>query len=268
MERKWRRGKMARKWLIKSLFVAGAMYASTGTAHAVCGGNGLSGTYNSTFWTWYTDNSTGNGGYSGNECMFVNNANNARKKTANAYWYIDDGANDVVGGIGYSGGVTSGTIRYKYDYFRTQKYNSSTGSKAYGTLYGWSCAGRDRNPQEYYVVENWDGTSFVPYDNSQGKSATAVTTLSANGHTYDMYITTQNNQPHACGSGTKTFTQYWSVRRTKRWEGDIDIGAHMTAWSSSSRGFVTSGVANGYQVMGIEGVIDSTGEAAWSVERI
>jgi hypothetical protein len=277
---------MTKKWLVKAAFAAGVMYASTGTAYAACGGNGQIGTYNGTFWSWYTDNSSNNGGYGGNDCMTVENANNASVKKAKAYWYIDDGANDVVGGVGWSTGFTTGTIRYKYNSFVTNynsRTNNSDGTKAWGALYGWSCQTKRvnnqtvANPQEYYVVENYDGSSYVPFNNgkldSRGRLAPGpadkFTSKTINNVDYDIYITRQPNAAHACAGGTTEFYQYWSVARAKRFSGDISIADHISAWESNSGGFLKAGMgtANAYQVMGLEGVINSTGSAEWTVER-
>jgi hypothetical protein len=254
---------MKMKWLIKTAVAAGIMYASSGTAYAQCGGNGTQGTYNSTFWTWYTDNNSTNRGYGGNDCLNITNV-----REAEAYWYLDDGASDAVGGIGYAAGKSTGTFTFNVfpNSASSTNENDGLGSKAYGMMYGWSCV--NGNPQEYYVVENSGGGQFTPYDNSRNAVAAQVgNSYTSNGGTYKVYITFQKGQPHACGAGGKDFTQYWSVRQGDRWAGDISIANHVTAWTQDNRGFAKAGMGNGYQVYGVEGVINSTGKAKWSVNR-
>jgi hypothetical protein len=208
---------------------------------------------------------------------------NATKKEAQAEWYIDDGANDVVGGLGYKTGYTDGKLRYAFSYYNSNYevngVKKTDGTKTWGSLYGWSCqtkADGKPDPQEYYVVENFDDNSFVPYDNGKRDSrgrlrpgpAARIATATIDGHAYNLYITRQPNAPHACGTGSTEFYQYWSVRTTKRFAGDISIGDHIAQWSSGTRGFKKEGMSRGYQVMGIEAVINHQGKAAWSVERI
>jgi endo-1,4-beta-xylanase len=71
--------------------------------------------------------------------------------------------------------------------------------------------------------------------------------------------------PTYCSGSNREFYQYWSIRKTKRLSGTIRMKSHFDSWSSSNRGFKTSGVGNGYQVMGVEAVDNSKGSAKWKL---
>ena len=130
-------------------------------------------------------------------------------------------ASDCLVRVGYRYGNPSGpgidhkTKNYVVDFKEVKSGNASYG---YIGAYGWTA-----NPQlEFYILDDWFGTSALVY---QGVKKGEIT---VNGETYDIYTTQRTNAPSV--TGTSSFTQVWSVRRTARQQGRIHISAHFNKW--------------------------------------
>lgn len=136
------------------------------------------------------------------------------------------GVNNWVGGKGWNPGATR-VVSYEADF--------QPDGNSYLALYGWT-----RDPLiEYYVVDAWG--SWRPPD------GTAAGFLESDGGEYDIYTTIRENQPSI--EGIRTFTQFWSVRRSKQTSGIITIKNHFDAWASFGMKLGT----HDYQLMATEG---------------
>ena len=99
---------------------------------------------------------------------------------------------------------------------------------SYIGVYGWS-----QDPLiEWYIVDNWS-----PYrPNWIGKSTANCDecglrgTITVDGATYEVYV--DKVQRGSIEGDNTPFTQYFSVRKTKRSCGTIDITAHFDGWKS------------------------------------
>ncbi len=99
-------------------------------------------------------------------------------------------------------------------------YRPTTASgNSYLSIYGWT-----NNPLiEFYIVEDW--RNWIP---SMADGATIVGSFTVDGSEYEIVKNTRVNQPSI--KGTRTFEQYFSIRKDKRTSGTIDISAHFKEW--------------------------------------
>ncbi|ORY67105.1 glycoside hydrolase [Pseudomassariella vexata] len=184
------------------------------------------GTHNGFYYSWWTDG--------GSDVTYTNEA-------AGQYNVRWSSGGNFVGGKGWNPGSRSRTITYSGTY--------SPNGNSYLAVYGWT-----RNPLiEYYVVE-----SFGTYNPSSGASKKGSVTC--DGGTYDILVSTRTNQPSI--DGTRTFQQFWSVRQQKRAGGTVTTGCHFDAWEKAG---LKLGTEWNYQIVATEGYF-SSGSATIKVE--
>jgi len=139
--------------------------------------------------------------------------------------------NDFLGRVGLFWGngnkyTTYGNLFCDFEFTRSGR--STAGVYSYIGIYGWS-----RNPLiEYYIVEDWFGNQYqsdtTPITtNTTGGSVKGSYTL--DGATYQVIQSTRNNAPSI--DGTRTFTQFFSIRQTPRKKGTISITRHFQEWA-------------------------------------
>ena len=121
---------------------------------------------------------------------------------------------------------------------------------AYLTLYGWTTGPLI----EYYIVDNY-GDHRPCSDNPE---AVFKGNFTQDGDEYQICTKVRKNKPSI--QGTATFSQYWSIRNTKRSSGTIDAGAHFKAWNAVG---LKLGRQN-YMVLAVEGQ-DSSGSATITI---
>ena len=108
------------------------------------------------------------------------------------------------------------------DRTRTVRYSGTYDAKGPGylALYGWT-----RNPLiEYYIIESYD--VLAP-----GEPWTRKGNFTFEEGTYELYTSQRVNKPSI--EGTRTFTQFWSVRTEKRVGGTITTQKHFDAWNKA-----------------------------------
>lgn len=135
--------------------------------------------------------------------------------------------NNFTAGKGWSTGSTR-NISF------TGSFNG--GNNGYLAIYGWT-----KNALiEYYIIENY-GSWTPPGASSSG-------TITSDGGTYNLHRTERYNQPSIIG--TATFSQFWSVRTSKRSSGTVTTANHFNAWRNKGWNL---GSTYDYQIVETEG---------------
>ncbi len=138
--------------------------------------------------------------------------------TYKASW---NGTNDFLARVGfkYDEKSTYDDVGPIDAYFKWSKQGSAGGYNYIG-IYGWTV-----DPLvEYYIVDDWFSK---PGANLLGQRKGEFT---VDGDTYEIWQNTRVQQPSI--KGTSTFPQFFSVRKSARSCGHIDITAHFKKWES------------------------------------
>jgi|GEM_PF-2836199 len=209
-----------------------------------------------------------------NNCMDIErDANDGSLFHVDFNWSGNGNGDDMVGGVGWNSGRVNRIVNYRVTSWRAAENDTPSrqqfGDVTFG-LYGWSCGSRT---VEYYVVDRWARDAAlinnrkVPFDNSTGANTERLGSARIDGATYDLYVTTQINRPHGCGTGNRTFDQYWSVRRSVAGvnrDHTITFNDHVDAWSEHG---LELGNRMGYQVLAPEGIGHSSGRVQYTLDR-
>lgn len=152
--------------------------------------------------------------------------------TSNGFSVEWTNVNNLLGRKGLRPGSKNQIVSYQATY--------APNGSSYLCVYGWT-----RNPLvEYYIVDSW-GDWRPP-------GGTALASLETDGGTYELYRTERMNAPSI--DGTRTFSQYWSVRTAKRTSGTITVGNHFDAWTNAGMNtgslYEVSMTVEGYQSSG------------------
>jgi endo-1,4-beta-xylanase len=81
-------------------------------------------------------------------------------------------------------------------------------------------------------VEDWFGNQWQSDTEPMGTGTTQGTVMGSytlDGATYQVHKSTRTNAPSI--DGTRTFTQYFSIRQTLRKSGTISITEHFKKWA-------------------------------------
>jgi endo-1,4-beta-xylanase len=148
--------------------------------------------------------------------------------------------NDFLGRIGFFWGNGGQYAEYKNmyaDFEFTKSERGTGGSYSYIGIYGWSRNPRAANEAErlieYYIVEDWFGNSRQSDAAPIGTNTTGGSVLGSftmDGAVYNVIKNVRTQKPSI--DGTRTFTQYFSIRQTLRQKGTISITEHFKQWES------------------------------------
>jgi len=148
--------------------------------------------------------------------------------------------NDFLGRVGFfwgNGGLYTEYKNMYADFEYTRSERGTGGNYSYIGIYGWA-----RNPGaaneaerliEYYIVEDWFGNPWQADSSPITTNTTGGSVLGSftmDGAVYNVIKNVRLQKPSI--DGTRTFTQYFSIRQTPRQSGTISITEHFKQWES------------------------------------
>jgi endo-1,4-beta-xylanase len=147
-----------------------------------------------------------------------------------------DRPDDFLGRVGFYWGNGQQYTAYKNiycDFNYTRSANGTGGGYSYIGIYGWgrnpSAPQDNRKLVEYYIIDDWYSAGQLGTATTGG---TKVGEYTLDGGTYHVITSIRTQKPSI--DGTKTFTQYFSIRQgmtsSRRQCGTISVTEHFKEW--------------------------------------
>ncbi|OUM63322.1 glycoside hydrolase family 11 protein, partial [Piromyces sp. E2] len=168
-----------------------------------------------------TSNKVGNIGDVGYEIWSDSGNNSATFYSDGSFSCSFSNAKDYLcrSGLSFDSTKTHDQIGHMFADFKLVKQDISNVDYSYVGIYGWT-----RSPLvEYYIVDNW--LSQSPPGDWVGNKKHGDFTI--DGAEYTVY---ENTRTGPSIDGDTTFKQYFSIRKSARDCGTIDISAHFAQW--------------------------------------
>jgi len=168
-----------------------------------------------------TSNKTGSIGDVGYELWSDSGSNSATFYSDGSFSCTFSNAKDYLcrSGLSFDSTQTPDQIGHLFADFKVVKQDISNVDYSYVGIYGWT-----RDPLvEYYIVDNWLSPS--PPGDWVGNKKHGD--FSIDGAEYTVY---ENTRTGPSIDGDTTFKQYFSIRKSARECGTIDISAHFAKW--------------------------------------
>ncbi|MCL1932453.1 MAG: glycoside hydrolase family 11 protein [Candidatus Azobacteroides sp.] len=214
--------------------------------------------------TTFTSNSEGNQPLSGSPYgyeMWTEGGNNNRLT-----WYgANQGGgaafraewnepNDFLGRIGYFWNQGKPYADYKdvyCDFNYTRSADGSAGHYSYIGIYGWS-----RNPMvEWYIVDDWFGEGIIG-PSTMGNGASKKGEFTMDGGTYFIYEAVRPAGSGNIEGSNEPFSQFFSIRQTRRECGTISITEHFKKWERI-------GLKLGKNMYDVKFLVEAGGGTGW-----
>eukprot|EP00833_Pecoramyces_ruminatium_P003043 jgi/Orpsp1_1/1177075/evm.model.c7180000060108.1 len=192
--------------------------STTEAAKAFCSGASHSGSS-----VKVTSNKTGTINGIGYELWADGGSNSATFYSDGSFSCTFKSASDYLcrSGLSFDSTKTHSQIGHLYADFKLSKKSISNVDYSYVGVYGWT-----RNPLvEFYIVDNW----LSEYRPGDWVGNTKYGDYKIDGSTYTVY---SNDRYGASINGYTNFKQYFSIRKSARSCGTIDITAHFEKWES------------------------------------
>jgi len=187
-----------------------------------------------------------------------------------SYIVMNGNSQNVVSGRGWETGR-----QWRKVNFQINNYNpDNQGQKVVFALYGWTKSNNYNydGMAEYYVIDKYEDW-YPEHQNDDGEDDGArwLGGKNVDGAWYNYWVSTRTDKPHAYGTDSTNFTQYWAVRdyNNQRDSGEINVGQHFQMWKNPQEYKHEKYPYIGnwyYQIFGIE-LIGSGGSVnlnAWS----